>query len=71
MYEYIIKGGKKLEGETYVSGSKNASLLYWPHTKGKFKYLKYVQRSTFKFRAVLAKEEQITQCLSTMAISWS
>ena len=26
MYEYIIKGGKKLEGETYVSGSKNASL---------------------------------------------
>ena len=26
MYEYIIKGGKKLEGETYVSGSKKASL---------------------------------------------
>jgi UDP-N-acetylglucosamine 1-carboxyvinyltransferase len=23
---YIINGGKKLEGETYVSGSKNASL---------------------------------------------
>ena len=26
MYEYIIKGGKKLEGETFVSGSKNATL---------------------------------------------
>ncbi len=26
MYSYIINGGKKLEGETYVSGSKNASL---------------------------------------------
>lgn len=26
MSSYIIKGGKKLEGETYVSGSKNASL---------------------------------------------
>ncbi len=26
MYSYIINGGKKLEGVTYVSGSKNASL---------------------------------------------
>ena len=26
MLTYIIKGGAKLEGETYVSGSKNASL---------------------------------------------
>lgn len=26
MYKYIIKGGNKLHGETYVSGSKNASL---------------------------------------------
>ncbi len=26
MYSYIINGGKRLEGETYVSGSKNASL---------------------------------------------
>ena len=26
MYSYIIDGGKRLEGETYVSGSKNASL---------------------------------------------
>ena len=26
MSSYIIEGGKKLEGETYVSGSKNASL---------------------------------------------
>lgn len=26
MLSYIIEGGKKLEGETYVSGSKNASL---------------------------------------------
>lgn len=26
MYSYIIEGGKKLEGTTYVSGSKNASL---------------------------------------------
>lgn len=26
MYSYIINGGKKLEGETYASGSKNASL---------------------------------------------
>ena len=26
MYSYIIKGGKKLHGETFVSGSKNASL---------------------------------------------
>ena len=26
MYEYIIKGGNRLHGETYVSGSKNASL---------------------------------------------
>ena len=26
MYRYVIKGGTKLEGETYVSGSKNASL---------------------------------------------
>ena len=26
MYSYIIEGGKSLEGETYVSGSKNASL---------------------------------------------
>lgn len=26
MYRYIIKGGNKLYGETYVSGSKNASL---------------------------------------------
>ena len=26
MNNYIIEGGKKLEGETYVSGSKNASL---------------------------------------------
>ena len=26
MYSYIITGGKKLEGETYCSGSKNASL---------------------------------------------
>ncbi len=26
MLSYIIKGGTKLEGETYVSGSKNASL---------------------------------------------
>lgn len=26
MLNYIIEGGRKLEGETYVSGSKNASL---------------------------------------------
>ncbi len=26
MLNYIINGGRKLEGETYVSGSKNASL---------------------------------------------
>ena len=26
MSSYIIEGGKKLQGETYVSGSKNASL---------------------------------------------
>lgn len=26
MYSYIINGGKRLEGETYASGSKNASL---------------------------------------------
>ena len=26
MKSYIVEGGKKLEGETYVSGSKNASL---------------------------------------------
>ncbi len=26
MYKYIIKGGNKLQGNTYVSGSKNASL---------------------------------------------
>ncbi len=26
MYSYIINGGRRLEGETYVSGSKNASL---------------------------------------------
>ena len=26
MYKYIITGGKKLYGQTYVSGSKNASL---------------------------------------------
>lgn len=26
MYSYIISGGKKIEGETYASGSKNASL---------------------------------------------
>lgn len=26
MYKYIIKGGNKLHGETYISGSKNASL---------------------------------------------
>ena len=26
MKKYIIEGGKKLEGTTYVSGSKNASL---------------------------------------------
>ena len=26
MSSYIIEGGKKLEGKTYVSGSKNASL---------------------------------------------
>ena len=26
MPKYIIEGGKKLEGTTYVSGSKNASL---------------------------------------------
>lgn len=26
MLKYIIEGGKKLEGMTYVSGSKNASL---------------------------------------------
>ena len=26
MSSYIIEGGKKLEGETFVSGSKNASL---------------------------------------------
>ena len=26
MSSYIIEGGRKLEGETYVSGSKNASL---------------------------------------------
>ena len=26
MYNYIIKGGNRLHGETYVSGSKNASL---------------------------------------------
>lgn len=26
MLSYIIEGGKRLEGQTYVSGSKNASL---------------------------------------------
>lgn len=26
MYSYIIEGGKKLEGEVKISGSKNASL---------------------------------------------
>ena len=26
MSSYIIEGGKKLQGETYVTGSKNASL---------------------------------------------
>ena len=26
MYSYIIDGGRKLEGETFCSGSKNASL---------------------------------------------
>ena len=26
MYKYIINGGYKLHGETFVSGSKNASL---------------------------------------------
>ena len=26
MYKYIIKGGNRLHGETYASGSKNASL---------------------------------------------
>ena len=26
MSSFIIEGGKKLQGETYVSGSKNASL---------------------------------------------
>ena len=26
MYSYIVNGGRKLEGETYCSGSKNASL---------------------------------------------
>ena len=26
MFKYIIKGGKKLEGEVEISGSKNASL---------------------------------------------
>ena len=26
MKRYVIEGGKKLEGTTYVSGSKNASL---------------------------------------------
>ena len=26
MYSYIINGGRRLEGETYASGSKNASL---------------------------------------------
>ena len=26
MYSYIIDGGRRLEGETYASGSKNASL---------------------------------------------
>ena len=26
MYSYIINGGRRLEGETYLSGSKNASL---------------------------------------------
>ena len=26
MYKFVIKGGTKLDGETYVSGSKNASL---------------------------------------------
>lgn len=26
MYKYIIKGGNRLHGETYISGSKNASL---------------------------------------------
>lgn len=26
MQEYIIEGGRKLEGEVYISGSKNASL---------------------------------------------
>ena len=26
MASYVIEGGKRLEGETYVSGSKNASL---------------------------------------------
>ena len=26
MYEYIVEGGRKLEGEVAISGSKNASL---------------------------------------------
>lgn len=26
MYEYIIEGGRRLEGEVLISGSKNASL---------------------------------------------
>ena len=26
MKKYVIEGGKKFEGTTYVSGSKNASL---------------------------------------------
>ena len=26
MYSYIINGGRRIEGETYTSGSKNASL---------------------------------------------
>ena len=26
MYKYIVRGGKRLKGEAFVSGSKNASL---------------------------------------------
>ena len=30
MYKYIINGGYKLHGETYVSGSKNAGRMTGP-----------------------------------------
>ena len=40
MKRYIIEGGKKLEGTTYVSGSKNASLPIIFRLSGKFKFVR-------------------------------